>query len=290
MDKSPSGNFSNPLSILSSRKIMAAIIASALTLLILALVFFAKPVPQNQGLKYFELVMEKEDCPQGACFIEYIFASNGMLMKKQYDLPNYQGTPSVELRFAEPSNISNLFGDVERFSSGNSRLQNPSAEHNHFFYYNGNNLSAFTMPDPPDEKFAAIFQDAENIFANARNGDDFFIHLYYMPTTGDTKDLHIFSDGTVIKSIFSNLNNTMLSTSFLQASELDMKKIRELAAKASGSSPDATECASTDIIYGVAELKFNKAYASVNTCGSGKDSYSALFNYIHDKGFASKFS
>ncbi|HQT45166.1 MAG TPA: hypothetical protein PLO51_04250 [Candidatus Micrarchaeota archaeon] len=270
--------------IISGKKYAAAIIACALILLILALAYFSRPQePQGPGLKYFELVMEKQDCPQGACFVEYIFVSNGMLVKKQYDLPNYQGTPVFELRNADPAAISGLFGAAGRLSSENGNVQNPGSEHNYFFYYDGQNLSAFSMPDPPQAGFALIFQEAGTAFENARDGGGFYIHTYYQPQAGDAQDLHVFSDGTMIKSVFSSLNNSLLSTSMLRASGADLQKISGLASNAAEAAPDSTSCANTGMVYGAVELEFNRTYAAANTCGSGNGSFSALFEYLHGK-------
>jgi hypothetical protein len=156
---------------------------------------------------------------------------------------------------------------------------------NNIYYFDGEKHYAWSDKQPAPE-FSALFDDADAAFREGRLAEDFYLHVYYQPLTGGTVALHIFSDGTIIASVFDRLSYRMTSTSIARIGDEDLSRTKKLAAAAQASAAAKYQkCdAATGLEYGVAEFIHGGTIAKAYTCGTGSGDIPALFNHARSLG------
>lgn len=285
MDKCPNNaasdiNEKNPTSNMAM-KWFAALLALALFLAYGC----ATLSPPTANMKYIEIVREKQDCPGGGCFTEYLFASSGIVLKKQYDLPNYGGTPTMELRRAGNATTALIFGKAEKFFEANKNYSGGADSPNNIFFADYSKSYALSFPNEPPGQFLEFFNDAGTAFGAAAPDADFYIHQYYQPVAGDTVDFHIFSDGTFVRSVFAPGGNELKGSRVSRLPENDMSVLANMAANATGEQhAQSPMCgADTGLAYGYLEIKQDGRYLGTYSCGDGKDGIGAIFTFLKNK-------
>jgi len=256
--------------------------------LILLLAFaFGCTIPQNPqaGLKYFEIVHEKANCPDGGCFTEYLFVSSGVVLKKQYNLPNYIGEPTMELRRMKNGESALFFDTAEKVSDANKNFTGSGDAKNHIFFSDNSNLYSLSFPNNLPAQFLEIFKEAEREFDAASPDVDFYVHQYYQPLTGDSVDFHIFSDGTFIRSVFTSDSNTLKDSKIYLLSENDVTVLANMTGNVTRrTNAQNTGCkADTGLVYGYVEIKQDGKYVGTYTCGNENDGVAALFAFLKNK-------
>lgn len=235
-----------------------------------------------EDLKYFEIVREKPDCTDGACFIEYLFLSSGLSIKKQYYSKDYEKPPVMSIRQAQEPQVQALFAEASGLFAPGKNLGNSAREKNNLYLYDGSALFTYGAQEPPSPAFQSLFDDAGAAFSKAAVTPEFYIHEYYELASGGMEDFHIFSNGSVIFSIFAKPDYSLVSTGPLRAEPEDMSSLRELAGNALRSeSKRMKRCPKeTGLGYGFMEMQINGAFLHTYTCGDGGDAASALFNRV----------
>ena len=243
------------------------------------------PPPPKASMKYLEIVQEKQNCPDGGCFSEYLFVSSGIALKKQYNLPNYKGEPTMELRRMNNASAALLFGKAEEFSEANKNSTGSADFANNVYFAGDSKLYALSFPNDPPRQFLEFFNDADALFGAADPDVDFYVHQYYQPVGGDSVDFHIFSDGTFIRSVFASGSNTLKSSKMYLISENDVSVLANMADNATGQQHSQNpECGlDTGLVYGYVEIKQDGRYLGTYTCGNGKTKIDALFTFLKNK-------
>ena len=187
----------------------------------------------------------------------------------------------MRLRRLDKQATESLFSQMQSFLSANAK-GNGATDKNNLFLYDGKKLYAYSAQEPATPEFLALFQNASSAFYNAGNSEDFYVHEYYQPISADTSDFHIFSDGTVISSIFGSNSNNLAYTGMFASSPEYLAKTKELAAKALKATPSPySQCGpESNLNYGFVEIEQNGTYSKSYTCGKSDDSVSALFSYV----------
>lgn len=243
------------------------------------------PPPPKASMKYLEIVHEKQSCPDGGCFTEYLFASSGIALKKQYNLPNYKGEPTMELRRMNNASTALLFGKAGEFSEANKNYTGSADFANNVYFADNSRLYALSFPNGPPGQFLEFFNEAEAEFGAATPDADFYVHQYYQPVGGDSVDFHIFSDGTFIRSVFASGSNALKSSRIYQLPENDASALANMAGNATGQQHSQNlECGlDTGLVYGYVEIKQNGRYLGTYTCGDGKGGIDSLFTFLKNK-------
>jgi len=236
-------------------------------------------------LKYIELVQEKKSCPDGGCFTEYLFVSSGIVLKKQYNLPNYGGEPTMELRRMKNGTVSLLFDKAEIFSDANKNATSNANFSNHLYFSDNSKLGAHSFSTNPPEQFSEIFKEAEAEFNTAEPDVDFYVHQYYQPLTGNSVDFHIFSDGTFIRSVFTSNGNALMESKIYVLSENDTSILTNMVYSAARrqNAQNAGCRIDTGIVYGFVEIKQDGKYVGTYTCGNENDGISVIFTFLKNK-------
>ncbi|MBM3228924.1 hypothetical protein FJZ26_00680 [Candidatus Parvarchaeota archaeon] len=257
-------------------------------LLLIALSGCTTPQPppaQNASLQYFEIVLEKSACPNSGCFTEYLFTSSGQILKKQYDLPNYQGTPALEIRQAGEKATKEIFGKASSFATIGGGTPDKTSNKNKFFYFDGRQTHKFSDGDAVTSQFLEMFDAASQAFNSSSPSEDFFIHQYYQPIGLETKDFHFFSDGTVIVSIYGAESGRVESSSMFALEEPELSTLKQKAQAAVDSAfVIGGDCASSlKLVYGFIEIRKSGNYLDGYTCGEGYSGTDKLFKHIIEK-------
>ena len=259
---------------------------AAFLILLLAFAFgCARPIEPAAGMKYFEIVQEKGDCPDGGCFTEYLFTSSGIALKKQYDTPNYRDAPAMELRLLNGSAAQSILGSAERFAYANKNASDEADARNHVYFSDNEGTYALSFRDDQQGKFLEIFEDAKAGFDAATTSEDFYVHQYYQPLAGDTLDFHIFSNGAFIRSVFASDSDTLKGSSMHIVQEDDLFALKNMASNVT--KPQYAEPAGcrvgTGLVYGYVEIKKNGKYVDAYTCGDGNGKIDAIFTFLKNK-------
>jgi hypothetical protein len=263
--------------------------AAQLTLVTLALIVscaFVLPSerePAQQPPKYFEIVVHDPTCKGNECFTEYIFLSNGLSIRK---LPTTDKAPrrQVGVKQASDAATAALFSQVESFFTQSSVPNNPGVAQDQLFFFDGDKYRAYNAFAPTPSEVMKIFDASTAAFDAGTAAEDFFLHTYYQPQKGGTKDLHVFADGTVITSMFVRQTSSIMYTSMSQAKDGDIEKIRALAAAAAGapSKPYAKCPAASGIDYGFVEFQNEGAHGRSFACGEAGNSFSPILSYMRE--------
>lgn len=241
--------------------------------------------PPKTNMAYLEIVQEKQSCLDGGCFTEYLFASSGIALKKQYNLPNYRGEPTMELRRMKNASATLLFDKARKFLEDDKNSSGSADSPNNIFFADNSKLYALSFPGNPPGQFLEFFNEAQAEFGAADPDVDFYVHQYYQPVGGDTVDFHIFSDGILIRSAFASGSNTLKSSGIIQLPEGDISVLRDMADNATGPQyAKSPGCGvDTGLEYGYVEIKQNGEYLGAYTCGNGNDGIGAIFTFVKNK-------
>lgn len=235
--------------------------------------------------RYVEVVREKPKPCASECFVEYILLSNGVMIKKHLDTPDYDDAiPVFSARRAAFEAVDAILEQSATFLGKPMPESGGHTDPNNIYFYNGEKHHAWSAKEPAPE-FTAIFDKAGAAFAEGKLAEDVYLHVYYQPLQGGTVALHVFSDGTVIKSVFDKLSYRMSSTSISRIGDDDLASAKKLAAAAQAGAAKYFKCdAATGIEYGVVEYVHGGTLAKSYTCGAGSGEIPALFNLT--RGFA----
>ncbi|TAL38529.1 MAG: hypothetical protein EPN97_03815 [Alphaproteobacteria bacterium] len=232
--------------------------------------------------RYFEVVRELPGCSGGDCFVEYVVLSNGIMVKKKFDTDDHQLPAVITVRKTGGVAVNSLFDEVSAFFHGRSNSGSRMDDLQNVFYYDGEKFYAYASHDAEAPGYRKLFQAADTAFAQAAPSDDFYVHAYYEPAKGNTKDFHIASDGTVIASMFGKQTYLIVYTFMSQTGESELKNLRALGAAAMKSATARyRKCApASGLGFGFLEMKMDGDYVHSYACGDEGNSVSALFNYI----------
>lgn len=243
------------------------------------------PAALRAPSSYIEVVRETDDCPKGACFVEYIILSDGQALKKQFDSPDHEKTkPSMTLRSIPFEEAQEILAAAKSFFSTPRRHSNKKKDRDTLYYFDGEELHAFTVSFD-EEKPAAyddIFKKAGEAFDKGEPDEDFYIHDYYQPATGDIEDFHVFPSGTVIFSLFSRKDVRMKATEIFGVDEATITLARKTAEKAFTEKPRLySRCPpASGLSYAHLEIKNEGAVFKSYTCADDDGMLAALFRYI----------
>ena len=243
------------------------------------------PAALRAPTAYVELVHDKKDCPGGACFVEYIILSDGQALKKQFDSPDHEKTkPSLTVRTIPFETAQEILADAARFFSTPRHHSNKKKDRDTLYYFDGSTLHAFTsaMGEDKPPAYDEIFAKAANAFDKGEAEDDFYIHDYYQPVTGDIEDFHIFPSGTVIFSLFSRKEVRMKSTSIFGIDEATLETSRKMLDKVFAQQPSAyKKCpAASGLTYAHLEIKNEGSIYKSYTCADDETELTKLFQFI----------
>lgn len=231
---------------------------------------------------YFEIVRELPGCSGGDCFVEYVVLSSGIMVKKKFDTDDHQVPAVITIRKTDVATVKELFGAVSAFFQGRSNSGSRMDDLQNVFYYDGEKFYAYAAHDAEAPEYRKLFQTADAAFAHAVPSDDFYVHAYYEPGKGNTKDFHVASDGTVIASMFGKQTYLIVYTFMSQTGESELKNLRALGAEAmKTSAAKYRKCAAASgLAFGFLEMKMDGNYVRSYTCGDESNGVSALFNYV----------
>jgi hypothetical protein len=232
--------------------------------------------------RYFEIVRELPGCSGGDCFVEYVVLSSGIIVKKKFDTDDHQVPAVITLRKAGDAAVNDLFGAVSAFFNGRGNSGSRMDDLQNVFYYDGEKFYAYASHDAEAPAYRRLFQAADAAFAQAAPSDDFYVHAYYEPAKGNTKDFHVASDGTVIASMFGKQTYLIVYTFMTHAGDSALKNLRALGAPAMKSATSRyKKCApASGLGFGFLEMKLDGNYVHSYTCGDEGTGVSALFNYV----------
>jgi hypothetical protein len=257
--------------------------------LVFAALLFAAllpPAARAEVLKYIEIVREKSPCPDGGCFTEYIFLSDGLAVKKQFDTADYETRPDILMRRAAPENVAALFGDATSFFGSEKDKGKSAKDKNNLFLFDGTGVSSYASGELPAPAFLSLFDNFAAAFAAAVPAEDFYIHQYYQPLSGDMGDYHLFPGGTVMFSQYKPVSYDIVSTELFTAEKTPFAAARALAEVAAGV-PGAAyrRCPpQSGLEYGFIELRTEGRYLRSYTCGDGDAPADRLFRHIRSLG------
>lgn len=228
---------------------------------------------------YFEIVREKPSCKTDGCFIEYMVLKNGLMVKKQVDAAAEDAAGKIAIRRAD---TKDLIGQTNAFIGGRNFSPMREAEPESIFFYDGDKYYAWESKDPDAPGFYALFQQVEAAFDKAPAADDFYLHAYYTPVKGNTKDFHVFPDGTVIASMFGKDTYLIVYTFMSHTGAAELEKLRALGARAVNSkSADYKKCtAALGIDFGFLEMKLDGGYIRSYTCPGEADGVAPLMDHV----------
>jgi hypothetical protein len=253
-------------------------------LLALAIVLLVPAARASGDLKYIEVVREKTDCGDGACFIEYLFLSNGLAIKKQFYSTDYEKIPVMSIRKASEPQVAALMEKAARMFTEKKDFGNTARDQNNLFLYDGNYLSTYSALAKPSAEFMSVFDMADAAFAGSAVAPDFYLHQYYALPSKQMEDFHLFSDGSAIFSTFQLPEYKLVATQTLRYSEEEMSAVREqmkAALKASGQKLKYCP-ADTGLTYGFVEMQSNGYYLRSYTCANEGDAIAGLFSHIRN--------
>ena len=262
-------------------------------LLPLALAIFMAGVAQarvmivrqaQEARQYFEIVREQKPCPGADCFVEYIALSNGLMIRKKIDSEKYDEVhPGFDVRRADDAATQTMFEALKKFYAGQSGSSGSFTDPNNLYYFDGEKHVAWSSAKPPAD-FEGLLNGVAGGFDAAAPEEAFYLHAYYQPLTGSTQALHVFVDGTIIKSAFDRNSYKMLQTSLGRLPVEKLEALRAMVVKARGTKPGGYKrCASnTGLEYGVVEFTDGGSALKSYTCGTGDGDFPALFNAVKE--------
>lgn len=260
-------------------------------LLPLALVILAASIAQarvmiprqaQQARQYFEIVREQKPCPGSDCFVEYIGLSNGLMIRKKIDSEKYDEVhPGFDVRRANETSTQTMFEAAVKFYEANPGSSGSFTDPNNLYLFDGDTHRIWSSAKPP-AGFEGLLNGVAGAFDAAAPEEAFYLHAYYQPLTGSTQALHVFADGTIIKSAFDRNSYKMLQTSLDRLPPETLEKLRAMVVKARGTTPGGYKrCAvNTGLEYGVVEFTDGGTALKSYTCGTGDGDFPALFNAV----------
>lgn len=234
---------------------------------------------------YLEIVRETSDCPNGACFVEYIVLSDGQALKKQYDNPAYDKTkPLLETRTLPPETAERILAKATQFFSEPRRHSNKKKDRDTLYYHDGDKLHAFTASNDEERPagYADIFAATQEAFDAGEADEDFYVHDYYQPVSGDIEDFHVFPSGTVIFSLFTRKEVRLRDTGIFSLDEATLETVKKLSRDAFVQKPAPySKCpASSGLAFAHIEIKNEGAVYKSYTCAVEDAPLTRLFRYI----------
>lgn len=240
------------------------------------------PRQAQQARQYFEIVREQKPCPGSDCFVEYLALSNGLMMRKKIDSEKYDEVhPGFDLRRADAAATQTMFEAAAKFYEGNPNTSGKFTDPNNLYLFDGETHRIWSAEKPP-AAFEGLLNGVAGAFDAAAAEEAFYLHAYYQPLTGSTQALHVFADGTIIKSAFDRNSYKMLQTSLGRLPAETLEKLRAMVVKARGTTPGGYKrCAvNTGLEYGVVEFTDGGTALKSYTCGTGDGDFPALFNEV----------
>jgi len=236
--------------------------------------------------QYVEIVREKPKPCTADCFVEYFLLSNGVMIRKHLDTPDYDDAiPVFSARRVAFEGVDAILEKTAAFLGKPKPETGGHTDPHNIYYYDGDTHHAWSAKEPAPE-FTAIFDKFAAAFSEGKLAEDFYLHVYYQPIQGGTQALHIFSDGTIVSSVFDKFSYRMTGTSISRVMDADLATAKKLAAAAQASAGKYFKCdAATGIEYGVVEYVHGGTIAKNYTCGTGSGEIPALFNLV--RGFGS---
>lgn len=242
------------------------------------------PRQAQQARQYFEIVREQKPCPGTDCFVEYIGLSNGLMVRKKIDSEKYDDVhPGFDVRRADEAATQAMFGAVTKFYGSNVHTSGSFTEPNNLYLFDGDTHHIWSSPKPPAD-FEGLLNGVAEGFEVAAPEESFYLHAYYQPLTGSTQALHVFADGTIIKSAFDRNSYKMLKTSLDRVPPEALEKLRARVVKARATTPGGYKrCAvNTGLEYAVVEFTDSGTALKSYTCGTGDGDFPVLFNAVKD--------
>lgn len=231
--------------------------------------------------RYLEIVRQKSPCPDGDCFIEYIFLSDGTAVRKTFSSDNYEADAKIDNRKADADATALLLGAFDDFFAG-AKPAKWTSNGGQIYFYNGGPPQTYSTADAAAPAFAALFGQAQAVFDAAPAAEDFYLHDYYQIFGGEIEDYHVFADGRVIFSTFSRQSDKMLATAMMHYAAADFQRLQALSkdAFAAPASPYRKCAPETGIEYGLVEIQNRGRYIKSHTCADGNDGIAILFRYL----------
>lgn len=242
------------------------------------------PRQAQQARQYFEIVREQKPCPGSDCFVEYLALSNGLMIRKKIDSEKYDEVhPGFDVRRAGEADTQTMFTAAEKFYAANPVSSGSFTDPNNLYLFDGEQHRIWSSEKPPAE-FEGLLNGVTAGFDAAPPDEAFYLHAYYQPITGSTQALHVFADGTIIKSAFDRNSYKMLKTSLDRLPPETLEKLRGMVVKARGTIPGGYKrCAvNTGLEYGVVEFTDGGTALKSYTCGTGDGDFPALFNAVKE--------
>lgn len=244
------------------------------------MLLFCGAAQADGNARYVEIVREKPNCKTAECFVEYMILPSGIAVKKQIDTAAEDAPARMSVR--KFPDASSLFAHVTAFFAGSRGSGSRTNDPENIFFYDGEKFYSYGSPDPDAPAYLALFREADEAFEKGTPASDFYTHVYYTPAKGNTKDFHVFSDGTVIASMFGK-DTYMIIYTFVSATDAaEVATLRQLgtaAVKAKAS--DYKKCApASGLDYGFVEMRIDGSYIRSYTCGDEADSVALLLNHI----------
>ncbi|MDE1154020.1 MAG: hypothetical protein PW788_15925 [Micavibrio sp.] len=234
---------------------------------------------------YAEVVRKKATCPDGDCFVEYIFLDNGTAVRLQFKTPDYTGKADITVRRASADAAAEVLTATSAYLKDKTPPEDWDKKDNKVYAFDGTKPASFASTETP--AFTALFEKAESTFNAAPPAPDFYLHSYYQPLTGDTGDFHVFADGTVIISLFAQKSDKLLATSLYTYDDAAFAALRDKAAAAAQSilKTDYKKCpADSGMQYALMEIQAEGHYAKTYFCpGSANDAAADLLQLLRSK-------
>lgn len=235
--------------------------------------------------RYYEIVREKKECPDGGCFIEYIVLSDGWAIKKQFDSPDYDGAePEITTRKMPLETADALLAQAAAFFAEERPAGSGGAgDRDTLYFFDGAELKSFTLKNGKAPKdYSRLFGDTAAAFEKAGVAEDFYLHAYYQPPHKDIDDFHIFASGAVIFSVFTRDATRMKSTAISGLDEARYETLRRAAEKALPlpSAPYRQCTAETGLDYAHIEIKSDGGFFRSYTCADDDGLLSELFRSV----------
>ena len=231
--------------------------------------------------RYFEIVRERPPkCSGGDCFVEYVVLSSGIIVKKKFDTDDHEVPAVITARKVETTD--GLFKLVAAFFKDHGSSGSKMDDLQNIFYFDDGKFHSYASHDAEEQGYRELFQAVDAAYGQAAPSDDFYVHAYYEPARGNTKDFHVVSDGTVIASMFGKQTYLIVYTFMSRTGAEEMKNLRTLGAEAMKTPAGRyRKCpAASGLGFGFLEMKMDGQYVKSYTCGDEGNGVSALFNYV----------
>jgi len=231
---------------------------------------------------YAEVVRKKANCPNGDCFVEYIFLDNGTAVRLAFHTPDYSGKADITVRHANAEAAAAFLAASTEYLKDKTTPDDWEKHDNKIYAFDGTKPMSFASDETP--AFTGLFEKAESAFNAAPPSPDFYLHTYYQPITGGTGDFHVFADGTVIISLFAAKTDRLLATSLYTLDDAGFGAVRDAATSAAKTIKTAPyqKCAATsEMQYALMEIQAEGNYAKTYFCpGTPNDAAAALLDML----------